>query len=82
MKGFVYWQYGLIFVLAFLIVVGIACFFVAYIGSHMINDIGNHPSKSAKIQFDAMWKLLLAEVFSFALLLAFYSICVYLSSST
>lgn len=71
-KGFGLWQEGIIFISLFLFIVGFACFWVAYIGSHMINDIGNFPSKSAKIQFNAAWKILLAEIASFAMLVGFY----------
>lgn len=77
-RGFVYWYQGLLFIFAFMLIVGLACFFVAFFGSKMINDLGNFPSKSAKILVSAGWKLLVAEIFAFALMFAFYNVCIYL----
>ncbi len=70
--GFGYWKEGLTFIGMFLFVVGFACFWVALIGSKMINDIGNFPTRSNQLQFAAAWKLILVEIVAFALLVLFY----------
>lgn len=71
-SGFGYWREGLTFIALFLFVVGFACFWVALIGSRMINEIGNFPTQSSRIQFAAAWKLILVEILAFSLLLMFY----------
>ncbi len=74
LKGFPLWVEGLTFIVMFFFVIGFACFWVALLGSRMINDIGNHPTKSAQLQFTTAWKLMLIELVAFALLVAFYMI--------
>jgi len=56
----------------FLVVVALPCFFVGLWGSKMVNDLGNHPSQSARIQASAGWKILLVEIVSFTLLISLY----------
>ena len=56
----------------FAVAVGVPCFFVALWGSKMINDLGNNPSKSAKILASAGWKIFLVEIVSFILLTGVY----------
>ncbi|MDE1920644.1 MAG: hypothetical protein KGJ09_04465 [Candidatus Omnitrophica bacterium] len=59
-------------IFGFLLVVGVPCFYVALWGSKMINDLGNHPSRAARIQAAAGWKVLLVEIVSFALLIGWF----------
>lgn len=66
--GFKHWFQGLEVVIMFLVVVALPCFFVGLWGSRMINQLGNHPSKSAQIQAAAGWKIFVVEIVSFALL--------------
>ena len=70
--GFKHWVEGLVMILLFFVVVALPCFFIALWGSKMINDLGNHPSQSVKIQAAAGWKILLVEMFSFTLLVGLY----------
>ena len=56
----------------FLVVVALPCFFIGLWGSKMINEMGNHPSKSAQIQASAGWKIFLVEIVSFILLIGLY----------
>ncbi len=65
---------SIIFVLLFLFIVAVPCVFVSILGSRMINDMGNAPSNSARIGVSACWKVLLAEIFSFALFALFFHI--------
>jgi hypothetical protein len=70
--GFRHWFQGFEVIGGFLVVVGLPCLYVAFGGSKMINDVGNHPSQSAKIQASAGWKVLLVEVVSFVLVLGWF----------
>lgn len=72
--GYQYWGESAIFVLIFAVIIAVPCFFVAILGSRMLNDMGNHPSKSSVIGVKACWKVLIAEIVSFSLLALFYHI--------
>ena len=48
--GFKSWVEALIFILWLGSLVAVPCFFIAVIGSNMINTLGNFPTKSAKVQ--------------------------------
>jgi len=72
--GFRYWYEGILFVSFFTLIVGLPCFFVAVLGSKMINDLGNFPTKTAKIQVNVLWKLFIVEVISFGILTVFFRI--------
>ncbi len=51
--GFKHWFQGFEMIGMFLVAVALPCFFIGLWGSKMINDLGNHPSKSAQIQASA-----------------------------
>ena len=70
--GFRYWFEGLIVVAMFLVVVALPCFLIGLWGTKMINELGNHPSQSAKIQASSAWKIFLVEIVSFVLLTGLY----------
>ena len=70
--GFKHWFQGLEMIFMFLMAVAVPCFFVGLWGSRMINDLGNHPSKSAQIQASAGWKIVLVEITSFILLVGVF----------
>ena len=70
--GFAHWYEGVVFILIFSTIIGVPCFAVAVIGTRMVNDLGNFPTKSAGIQSRACWKVLLIELVSFFLLAAFF----------
>ena len=72
--GFTYWYEGVIFSLFFCLIIAIPCFAVAVIGTRMINDLGNFPTRAAGIQSSACWKVLVAELVSFFFLAIFYHI--------
>ena len=70
--GFKHWFQGLEMIMMFVVAVAVPCFFVGLWGSKMINELGNHPSQSAKIQTSAGWKIIFVEVISFVLLTSVY----------
>ena len=70
--GFRYWYEGIIFITIFATLVGVPSFFTAVIGSKMLNDLGNFPSRSAQIQSSACWKVLVVEIITFILFAGFF----------
>ena len=72
--GFHYWYEGLLFVSFFAVIIGLPCYFVTLFGTKMINDLGNFPTKTAKIQTSILWKVLIVEIVSFMMLTAFFQI--------
>jgi hypothetical protein len=66
--GFRHWFQGFEVIGMFLVAVAVPCYFVGLWGSKMINDMGNHPSKSVQIQASSGWKIIGVEILSFALL--------------
>ena len=70
--GFRYWYEGIIFIVVFGAIIGIPCFLTAVIGSKMINDLGNFPTKSAQIQSQAAWKIFIIEIITFIFLTIFF----------
>jgi len=71
--GFKHWVQGIEMIVMFLVVVALPCFFIGLWGTSMINELGNHPSKSAQIQAAAGWKIFLVEVVSFVLLIGLFA---------
>jgi hypothetical protein len=76
--GFKYWFEGLIMIGLFWIIIGVPCAVVAFWGSKMINELGNFPTKAAKIQVSVWW-IYLVEIF-FLLLLIGYGAFLYNSN--
>ena len=72
MGGFKHWFQGIEVICLFLVVVALPCVFIGLWGSKMINDLGNHPSRSVEIQAAASWKILVVEAISFTLLLGLF----------
>ena len=70
--GFKHWVQGLEIIGMFLVVVAIPCFFIAFWGCKMVNDIGNKPSQNAKIQAGAGWKIFLVEIVAFTMLVGLF----------
>ncbi len=68
--GFKYWYEGLIMISVFWVIISIPCFVVALWGSMMINDLGNHPSESARIQISVWW-IYLVEFFFLIVLIGY-----------
>ena len=48
--GFAHWQEALTFILWFSTIIALPCFGVAVIGTRMVNDMGNFPTKAAQIE--------------------------------
>ena len=70
--GFHYWYEGLIFIFFFSLIIGFPCFMVVLLGTKMINELGNFPTRAAKIQTGTIWKLFIVEcIAGFALWLFF-----------
>ena len=66
------WLQGLEMISMFLVIISLPCFFIGLWGTKMINELGNHPSKRARIQASGSWKILLMEIFCFMLLIGLY----------
>jgi hypothetical protein len=71
---FQYWTEGLIFIGLFSFIVGLPCLMVAILGTRLINHLGQHPSKSARLQMITCVQLLAVEIFSFGVLAIFFHI--------
>jgi len=67
---------GTVFVLIFGAIMLIPCAAVAWLGYHAIAKIGQYPSKTPAIQMGVLLKLVVIEVVSFTLILAFFKILV------
>ncbi len=67
----IHWLEGLIFLSVFSVVVGAPCIAIGIIGTRMINELGNFPSKAASIQLSAIWKVAVVELVAFTLLAGF-----------
>ncbi len=78
--GFKHWYQGLQILMMFAVVVGFPCFWTGFLGSKMINEMGNHPSRAARIQASATWKMLIVEAISFMLLTGLYAFLVNLQN--
>lgn len=70
--GFKHWFGGMEMIAMFLVAVALPCYFIGIWGSKIINDMGNHPSKSAQIQAASGWKIFGVEIISFVLLIAMF----------
>ena len=66
--GFKYWWGGLVLISLFWVIIGTPCAVVALWGSKMVNDLGNTPSKSSKIQLSVWWIYLVVFIFFFGLI--------------
>ena len=71
---FGYWYEGLIFIGIFLLMVGLPCWAIAALGTKLINNLGQYPSKSAKYQMDVALKLLAIEIGTFIFMAVFFRI--------
>jgi hypothetical protein len=71
--GFRDWFEAFKLIVVFGILIGVPCFFTAILGSRMINDLGNFPTKSAQIQKKASWIVIIIQVISFIFLLGFFN---------
>lgn len=72
MHKFSYWHEGLIFSIIFLVVMAVPCVLIAFLGSRLIDNLGQHPTRDVKEHLGMALPLLGAMVLSFGLLLGFY----------
>lgn len=72
MHKFTYWYEGFVFIVIFLIVMVIPCVLIAFLGSRLINQLGQYPTRSVKANMDMALPVLGSMVLSFGLLAAFY----------
>ncbi len=71
---FGFWHEGLTFIGIFLFMVGVPCLIVAFLGTRLIDHLGQYPSRSAKLQMNVCVQLLLTEILTFGMLALFYHI--------
>lgn len=71
---FQFWHEGFIFIGCFIVMVGVPCFFTAMLGTRLIENLGQYPSRSAKMQMGICVQLLLVEIVGFAMLALFFHI--------
>lgn len=65
---------SLIFLIMIIVVIGVPCVGIGFIGYHMMTRLGRYPSKTPAITLSVFIKLVVIEVISFALLIAFFRI--------
>jgi hypothetical protein len=76
MHNFVFFREGLVFILMFLILMAVPCVGTAILGSSLIQNLGQYPSRSARFQMRAALPLLSVMIASYGLfILFFYYFC-------
>ena len=74
MHKFAYWHEGLIFIILFSVVLAIPCVAVAFLGSRLIQNLGQYPSKSVRFQVAMALPLLATMILSFGIFALFFHI--------
>lgn len=72
MHKFSYWQEGLVFSIVFLVVMAVPCVLISILGTRLIYDLGQRPTKGAKAHMDLALPLIGTMILSFGLLVVFY----------
>jgi hypothetical protein len=76
MHNFSYFREGLVFILMFSTLMAVPCVGTAILGSSLIQNLGQFPSKSAKFQMRSAMPLLSVMIVSYGLfILFFYYFC-------
>ena len=70
MHKFSYWHEGLVFTMIFLVVMAIPCVLISFLGSRLIENLGQRPTKSVKAHLEMALPLLGTMVLSFGMLVA------------
>jgi hypothetical protein len=70
--GFRHWIQGFEMICMFVVAVGLPCYFTGLWGTRMINEMGNHPSQSARIQASSGGKIMAVQAVSIIILLGLY----------
>lgn len=71
---FQFWQEGFVFIGIFFLIVAVPCLLTAVLGTKLIDQLGQFPTKSAKLQMSICVQLLLVQVFSFIVLAMFFHV--------
>lgn len=71
--GFRHWVGALELIGLFLFVVAVPCYFTGLWGTRMINEMGNHPTRSALIQAAAAGKIIAVQAVSLILFIALFA---------
>ena len=73
MHKFTYWHEGLVLIIALLVVIVALCTGMAFLGSWLIQNLGQYPSKSEKFHMQtAPWLFLMAILIFGLFALAFH----------
>jgi len=65
---------AIVFILLFFAFTIIPCVGTAIIGVNLINKLGRFPSKTPSVQMSVLFQLVVLEVVSFTLILAFFKV--------
>ena len=71
---FQFWHEGLVFIGCFFVMVGLPCLLTAILGTKLIDNLGQWPSRSARLQLGICVQLLLVEIVTFVMLAVFYRV--------
>lgn len=73
MQEFDLWLQAFIFVSSFAVVVSLPCLLIVKTGRKFIDELGKFPTKAANIYKKYLLKIFAMQIFSFSLLLMFFS---------
>ena len=71
---FEYWTESIVLILLFFVIILIPCVGVSIMGSKMIDQLGQFPSRAPVIHMSVLLKLSVLEIISFAMLLVFFRV--------
>ena len=71
-----YWGAGILLISIVLIIIGVPCTAIAWLGLKVIKKLSYYPSKTPAVQLSILFKLLVIEVISVALMLMFYNLMI------
>ena len=74
MGKFGYWYEGFIFIVIFTVIMAIPCVSIALLGSKLISNLGQYPSRSAKLQLETALPLLGVMILTFGMFALFFHI--------
>jgi len=74
MGKFAYWYEGLVFILIFTVIMAIPCVAIALLGSKLIGNLGQFPSKSARFHIQTALPLLGVMILTFGMFIIFFHI--------
>lgn len=67
---------GLVFVGIYLFLIFVPCFVVGFLGYRFIENLGRYPSKTPVFQVKMLFWMVVTEIVSMSLLMAFFKILV------